>query len=101
MEINVKKDRLERMKIEKEKHPILDTSLTRRKLSKLRTLGVKMRFNIWTIINTVFYYCSLFAMVFIIIKTDWNSLESLEVFYICGTLGGIMYLGDILERNND
>jgi len=54
-----------------------------------------MRFNIWTIINTVFYYCSLFAMVFIIIKTDWNSLESLEVFYICGTLGGIMYLGDI------
>jgi len=57
-----------------------------------------MRFNIWTIINTVFYYCSLFAMVFIIIKTDWNSLESLEVFYICGTLGGIMYLGDIFRK---
>jgi len=25
-------------------------------------------------------------------------LESLEVFYICGTLGGIMYLGDIFRK---
>ena len=57
-----------------------------------------MKISFWKIMQTAFYYCSLLAMVFIIIKTDWNSLESLEVLYICGTLGGIMYLGDIFKK---
>jgi len=52
-----------------------------------------MKFNLWKILNWLFFLIVMFGSVYFIKETKWDVLEPLDIIRECGILGGLMYLG--------
>ena len=52
------------------------------------------------IMHTVFYLMALIAGVLLIVKSELHNLEPLRVLEICGSLGGLIYLGEFFREES-
>lgn len=61
----------------------------------------KKKLTFWSLMFNVFYYSTLFAMVYYIAKIDWGNLTTLLIFEKVGIVGGIYYLGQLFKKKSE
>ncbi len=52
----------------------------------------------WRVTFSVFYYSTLFVMVYFILQLDWGKMEAFDVIKNVGILGGLYYFGELFGK---
>ncbi len=57
-----------------------------------------MKFDMYKIIFTIFFYSSLIVIVTFILKHNWKDIETMEMVTRIGTIGGLMYFSELFRK---
>lgn len=60
-----------------------------------------MKFSIYGIIMRIFQFMALIGSALIVIYTDWKDIEAIDALYVCGSIGGVLFLEQFFRKEAD